>query len=144
MQWSPDRNAGFSSANPQSLYLPVIIDPEYNYEAVNVELQKRNTSSLFWYMKRIINMRRKYKAFGRGKMKFIQVDNPKVLAFTRSYKDEHLLVIVNLSKYSQPSEIDLKEFSGRIPVEVFSKNHFPAVKDQPYFFYFRTSLLSVV
>jgi maltose alpha-D-glucosyltransferase / alpha-amylase len=134
MQWSPDRNAGFSSANPQSLYLPVIIDPEYNYEAVNVELQKRNTSSLFWFMKRIINMRRKYRAFGRGKMKFIQVDNPKVLAFTRSYRDEHILVIVNLSKYSQAAEIDLKEFTGRIPVEVFSKNHFPAVKDQPYFF----------
>ncbi|MBA2745674.1 MAG: alpha-glucosidase C-terminal domain-containing protein, partial [Flavisolibacter sp.] len=134
MQWSPDRNAGFSAANPQSLYLPVIIDPEYNYEAVNVELQKRNTSSLFWYMKRIINMRKKYKAFGRGDMKFINVDNPKILAFTRSYQDEDLLVVVNLSKYSQAAEVDLHSFAGYTPVEVFSKNQFPVVKESPYFF----------
>jgi maltose alpha-D-glucosyltransferase / alpha-amylase len=134
MQWSPDRNAGFSSANPQSLYLPVIIDPEYNYEAVNVELQRRNTSSLFWYMKRIINMRKKHKAFGRGDMKFIQVDNPKVLAFTRKYKDDILLIVVNLSKHSQAAEIDLQEFADYEPVEVFSQNSFPSIKSAPYFF----------
>jgi maltose alpha-D-glucosyltransferase / alpha-amylase len=134
MQWSPDRNAGFSSANPQSLYLPVIIDPEYNFEAVNVELQRRNTSSLFWYMKRIINMRKKHKAFGRGDMHFIQVDNPKVLAFTRRYKEDILLVVVNLSKHSQAAEIDLHEFADYEPVEVFSQNSFPAIKSVPYFF----------
>src|SRR6476660_7160210 len=135
MQWSPDRNAGFSAANPHSLYLPVIIDPEYNYEAVNVELQRRNTSSLFWYMKRIITLRKNYKAFGRGDMKFLHVDNPKILAFTRTYQNETLLVVVNLSKYSQSSEIPLYHFSGYVPVEVFSKNRFPSIKEaSPYFF----------
>ncbi|HZH95031.1 MAG TPA: alpha-glucosidase C-terminal domain-containing protein, partial [Flavisolibacter sp.] len=135
MQWSPDRNAGFSSANPQQLYLPVILDPAYSYESVNVELQRANTSSLFWFMKRIINMRRNYPAFSRGATKFIPADNPKILAFTRSYKDENILVIANLSKHSQPAEIDLKTFKGYVPVEAFSKNHFPLIKEgSPYFF----------
>jgi maltose alpha-D-glucosyltransferase/alpha-amylase len=135
MQWSPDRNAGFSSTNPQRLYLPVILDPQYHYESVNVETQRGNTSSLFWFMKRIINMRKKYKAFSRGDMKFIQVDNPKILAFTRTYEEETLLIIVNLSKYSQPAEVDIKSFKGFVPVEVFSKNAFPFIKeDSPYFF----------
>jgi maltose alpha-D-glucosyltransferase / alpha-amylase len=135
MQWSPDRNAGFSAANPHSLYLPVIIDPEYNYEAVNVELQRRNTSSLFWYMKRLITLRKNYKAFGRGDMKFLNVDNPKILAFTRTYQNETLLVIVNLSKYSQSAEIPLHPFAGYVPVEIFSKNRFPSIKEEsPYFF----------
>ena len=135
MQWSPDRNAGFSRANPQQLYLPVILDPEYNYEAVNVETQKRNTSSLFWFMKHLIGIRKKYKAFGRGDMKFINVDNPKVLGFTRSYEDETILIIVNLSKFSQPAEVDLAEYNGFVPVEIFSKNSFPHIKENvPYFF----------
>jgi maltose alpha-D-glucosyltransferase/alpha-amylase len=135
MQWSPDRNAGFSSANPHKLYLPVILDPEYNYESVNVEMQRTNTSSLFWFMKRMINMRKHFKAFGRGDMKFLNVQNPKILAFTRNYEDETLLVIVNLSKYSQAAEVDLTAYSGYLPIEVFSKNKFPLIKeDSPYFF----------
>ncbi len=134
MQWSPDRNAGFSRTNPQQLYLPVILDPQYHYEAVNVETQMRNTSSLFWFMKHLIGTRKKYKAFGRGDMKFINVDNPKVLAFTRHYEDETLLIIVNLSKFSQPAELDLAEYQGCVPVEIFSKNNFPAVKNDSYFF----------
>jgi maltose alpha-D-glucosyltransferase / alpha-amylase len=135
MQWSPDRNAGFSEANPQQLYLSVIIDPEYHYEAVNVEMQRRNTSSLFWFMKRMINLRKNSKALGRGDMKFFQVDNPKILAFTRTYEDETLLILANLSKYAQPAEIDLREFKGYVPVEVLSKNAFPMIKeDSPYFF----------
>ncbi len=135
MQWSPDRNAGFSNTNPQRLYLPVILDPQYHYESVNVETQRSNTSSLFWFMKRIINMRKKYKAFSRGDMKFIPVDNAKILAFTRTYEDETLLIIVNLSKHAQPAEIDLKEYKGATPVEAFSKNAFPIIKDgAPYFF----------
>jgi maltose alpha-D-glucosyltransferase/alpha-amylase len=135
MQWSPDRNAGFSNANPQQLYLPVVLDPEYNYEAVNVETQRRNTSSLFWFMKHLISIRKKYKAFGRGDMKFINVDNPKVLAFTRTYEDEILLIIVNLSKFFQPAEIDLTGYSGFTPVEIFSKNVFPVIRENsPYFF----------
>jgi maltose alpha-D-glucosyltransferase/alpha-amylase len=135
MQWSPDRNGGFSKANPQKLYLPLILDPEYHYESVNVETQLHNPSSLLWFMKRMINMRKKYRAFGRGDMKFISVDNPKILAFTRSYKDETMLVIVNLSRYSQPAELDLADYKGRHLIEVFSKNKFPVVKEaSPYFF----------
>jgi maltose alpha-D-glucosyltransferase/alpha-amylase len=135
MQWSPDRNAGFSSANPQKLYLPVILDPAYHYESVNVETQRQNTSSLFWFMKRIINMRKRYKAFSRGDMKFINVENPKVLAFTRTYEDETLLIIANLSKYSQPAELDLREFKGYVPVEAFSKNKFPNIKEESSYFF---------
>ncbi|HSU51347.1 MAG TPA: alpha-glucosidase C-terminal domain-containing protein, partial [Segetibacter sp.] len=135
MQWSPDRNAGFSTANPQKLYLPVILDPGYNYESINVEMQRSNTSSLFWFMKRMISMRKKFKSFGRGDLKFMQVPNPKVLAFTRTYKDETLFIIVNLSKYSQAAEVDLSAFIGHVPIEVFSKNRFPVIKeDVPYFF----------
>jgi maltose alpha-D-glucosyltransferase/alpha-amylase len=135
MQWSPDRNAGFSDTNPQKLYLPVILDPEYHYETVNVETQRRNTSSLFWYMKSMISVRKKYKAFSRGKLKFINHENPKVLAFTRTYQDETLLVVVNFSKFSQAAEIDLAEFKGAVPMEMISRNLFPAVKaDNPYFF----------
>lgn len=135
MQWSPDRNAGFSEANPQQLYLPVILDPEYNYEAVNVEMQRRNTSSLFWFMKRIINMRKSHKAFSRGDMKFLAVENSKILAFTRTYEEETILVIVNLSKYAQPAEVDLRSLGGCIPVEMFSKNSFPTVREDRFYFF---------
>ncbi|GAB3768237.1 maltose alpha-D-glucosyltransferase [Spirosoma horti] len=135
MQWSPDRNAGFSSTNPQKLYLPTVLDPEYHYESVNVETQRRNTSSLFWFMKRMINLRKMYKAFGRGDLVFLTVENPKVLAFTRSYEDETLLIVINLSKYAQPAEIELKGFKGYVPIEVFSKNAFPPVAEtESYFF----------
>ncbi|HZF64599.1 MAG TPA: maltose alpha-D-glucosyltransferase [Chitinophagaceae bacterium] len=135
MQWSQDRNAGFSEANPQQLYLPVILDPEYHYEAVNVEMQRRNTSSLFWFMKRIINMRKSFKAFSRGDMKFLPVDNSKILAFTRTYQDETILVVANLSKFAQPAEIDLRNFNGYTPVEAFSRNAFPIIKEHtPYLF----------
>ena len=135
MQWSPDRNAGFSSTNPQKLYLPTILDSEYHYESVNVETQRRNTSSLFWFMKRMINLRKKHPAFGRGDMKFLDVENPKVLAYTRSYEDETLLIVVNLSKYSQPARIDMPGFTGYVPVEAFSKNRFPAVSDSENYFF---------
>jgi len=134
MQWSSDRNAGFSEANPHKLYLPIILDPEYHYEAVNAELQSWNTSSLLWWMKRLINKRKQYKAFSRGDMKFISSENPKILSFTRKYEDQTMLVVVNLSRYTQPVELDLSEFNGYNPVEVFSKNKFPIVKtDTPYF-----------
>jgi maltose alpha-D-glucosyltransferase / alpha-amylase len=117
------------------LYLPVILDPEYHYEKVNVEMQERNTSSLLWWTKRLINTRKKYKAFSRGDTKFINSENPKILAFTRTYEDETMLVVVNLSQHIQPVELDLNEFAGYQPVEVFSKNKFPSIKtDTPYFF----------
>jgi maltose alpha-D-glucosyltransferase/alpha-amylase len=135
MQWSADRNAGFSKANPQRLYLPLILDPQYHFEGVNVELQSRNTSSLLWWMKRMISMRKKYKAFGRGDMKFVESENSKVLSFTRSYGDEIMLVVANLSRYPQAAQLDLEDFKGFIPVELLSRNKFPVIKeDLPYFF----------
>lgn len=134
MQWSSDRNAGFSEANPQKLYLPVILDPEYHYEAVNVELQSWNTSSLLWWMKRLINKRKQYKALSRGDMKFIFSENPKILAFTRTYEDQSMLVVVNLSRYTQPVELDLSAFQGYNPVEVFSKNKFPVIRNDASYF----------
>jgi maltose alpha-D-glucosyltransferase / alpha-amylase len=134
MQWSSDRNAGFSEANPHKLYLPVILDPEYHYEAVNVELQSWNTSSLLWWMKRLISKRKQYKSFSRGDMKFISSENPKILAFTRTYEEQTMLVVVNLSRYTQPVELDLSNYGGYNPIELFSKNKFPVVKgDTPYF-----------
>ena len=132
MQWGPDRNAGFSMANPQKLYLPLIIDPEYHFEVVNVENQERNPSSLLWWMKRVIAMRKKYKAFGRGDIKFLSPRNHKVLAFTRSFKDETILVVINLSRYAQPVELDLSEYAGSVPVELFSQNRFSQIKDNSY------------
>ncbi|MBS7563311.1 maltose alpha-D-glucosyltransferase [Mucilaginibacter sp. Bleaf8] len=134
MQWDSGRNAGFSQANPQRLYLPLILDPQFHYESVNVELQSRNTSSLLWWMKRIIATRKKYKAFSRGDMKFIQSENSKVLSFTRTYEDQTMLIVVNLSRFTQPVELDLNAFKGYVPVEIQSRNRFPAVKeDAPYF-----------
>ena len=97
MQWSTDRNAGFSRANPQRLCLPVIIDPEYHYEAVNVETQQQNPHSLLWWMKHTLSARKRFKAFGRGTLEFLQPENRKVLAFVRRYQQECLLVVANLS-----------------------------------------------
>lgn len=134
MQWSSDRNAGFSEANPHKLYLPVILDPEYHYEAINVEIQNWNTSSLLWWMKRLISRRKQYKALSRGDMKFVSSENSKILAFTRSYEDEIMLIVVNLSRYTQPVELDLTHLAGYTPVEVFSKNKFPSIsQDGTYF-----------
>ena len=98
MQWSSDRNAGFSRANPQQLYLPIIIDPEYHYEAVNVEAQQQSPHSLLWWMRRLNNLRRRFKAFGRGDIQFLHPENRKVLAFIRSYENERILVVANLSR----------------------------------------------
>jgi maltose alpha-D-glucosyltransferase/alpha-amylase len=132
MQWSPDRNAGFSKANPQQLHLPIIIDPEYHYEAINVENQQKNLSSLLWWMRRVIAMRKKFKAFSRGSLEFLYPDNAKVLAFLRRYENETVLVAVNLSRFSQSVELDLSRFSGCVPVEMFSRNRFPNIKKSPY------------
>jgi maltose alpha-D-glucosyltransferase/alpha-amylase len=134
MQWTADRNAGFSSANPHKLYLPVIIDPEYTYESVNVEAQQMNGSSLLWWMKRIIAMRKKFRAFGRGDIKFLSPVNAKVIAFIRSYGEEEILVLGNLSRFSQAAEIDLSDYNGYHPVEVFSRNAFPEIGETPYLF----------
>jgi len=132
MQWDPGRNAGFSRANPQQLYLPVIIDPEYKFESVNVENQLINTNSLLWWMKRVIRMRKRYKAFGRGTIKFLEPANRKILAFIREYRNEKILIVVNLSRFAQAVELDLHELEGYMPLEVFSRNSFPIIRRSPY------------
>jgi maltose alpha-D-glucosyltransferase/alpha-amylase len=132
MQWSSDRNAGFSRANPQKLYLPVIIDPQYHYEAINVEAQQNNPHSLLWWMKHLIEQRKQFKAFGRGTLEFLRPSNRKVLAFYRRYQEETILVIANLSRFPQHVELDLSSAKGMTPVEIFGRAQFPAIGDQPY------------
>jgi maltose alpha-D-glucosyltransferase/alpha-amylase len=133
MQWSADRNAGFSQANPHRLFLPVCIDPEYHYEAVNVETQQANPRSFLWWMKRMIAVNRRFKAFGRGSLEFLHPENNKILAFLRRYQEERILVVANLSRFTQCVELDLAPFAGQIPVEVFGGTEFPPVGDRPYF-----------
>ncbi|MEE3244226.1 MAG: maltose alpha-D-glucosyltransferase, partial [Bacteroidota bacterium] len=134
MQWTADRNAGFSMANPQKLYLPTIIDPQYRSESVNVEAQQMNPSSLLWWMKRVMHMRKSFKAFGRGDIQFLSPSNAKILAFTRTYEDETILVLANLSRFSQAVELELEDYIDYIPVEVFSHNKFPRITNRPYLF----------
>jgi maltose alpha-D-glucosyltransferase/alpha-amylase len=163
MQWTPDRNAGFSSANPQSLYLPLIIDPEYHFQAINVEVQQSNPHSLLWWTKRLIDLRNHHPAFGRGSIRFLTPDNHKVLAFIRSLRqapgdlenghnaeappatsfpnphtpfpvhDDDILVVANLSRVPQYVELDLGAFAGHTPVELTGHSAFPAIADRPYF-----------
>jgi maltose alpha-D-glucosyltransferase/alpha-amylase len=132
MQWSGDRNAGFSRANPQSLYLPVVIDTEYHYEALNVEQQQNNPHSLLWTMKRLIGLRKRFAAFGRGTIEFLHPDNPKVLAFIRQYEDERILVVANLSRFVQFAELDLSAVRGSVPIELFGSTEFPPIGRLPY------------
>ena len=133
MQWSPDRNAGFSRANPQKLYLPVIIDPEYHFEVVNVESQKKNRHSLFWWMRRMLTLRSRIPAFSRGSLTFLEPENSKILAFIRQYDHQCILVVVNLSRFVQFVELDLTEFEGKVPVEIFGNTPFPKITDEYYF-----------
>ena len=134
MQWSPERNAGFSKANPQKLYLPPIIDPEYHYEAVNEETQQNNTDSLLWWMKRLISLRKRFQAFGRGNIKFLQPENRKILAFLRRYQGQNILVVANLSRSAQQTQLDLSEFTGWRPVDIFSRVEFAPISDGKYYF----------
>lgn len=127
MQWNVDRNAGFSNTHPHRLYLPLVNDPEYHYSAVNVEVQQDNPSSLLWWTRRTINIRRRYQAFGRGDIRFLSPENAKVLAFTRSYKDEHLLIIANLSRHAQSVDLELPDFERYRPIEAFGQAKFPLI-----------------
>src|SRR5205807_1163535 len=131
MQWAPDRNAGYSKANPQRLILPVIIDPEYHYESLNVEAQQGNPNSLLWWMKRLIALRKRFQAFGRGTLEFLQPENRKILAFLRRYEEECILVVANLSRFVQYVELDLSAFEGSVPTELFGQNPFPPVGKAP-------------
>jgi maltose alpha-D-glucosyltransferase/alpha-amylase len=132
MQWSADRNAGFSRANPQRLFLPVITDPEYHYEAVNVEAQQGNTHSLLWWTRRLIGLRKRHRAFSRGALEFLYPQNHRVLAFLRRLDGEALLVVANLSRFAQHVELDLSAFHGATPVELFGRTAFPRIGDLPY------------
>ena len=132
MQWSPDRNAGFSRADPQRLYLPPIMDPVYGYEAVNVEAQQRDPSSQLNWMKRMLATRKASQAFGRGSLEFLRPGNRKVLAYLRIYKDEAILCVANLARAAQPVEVDLKRFKGRVPVEMLGRTAFPPIGELPY------------
>lgn len=133
MQWSADRNAGFSKADPAQLYLPVIMDPVYGYQAVNVESQERSPSSFFHFIRRMIALRKQYKAFGRGTLEFLYPENRKVLAYLRCYSEEVILAVANLSRYVQPAELDLSRFKGWTPVEMLGRVEFPAIGELPYF-----------
>jgi maltose alpha-D-glucosyltransferase/alpha-amylase len=136
MQWSSDRNAGFSRANPQQLYLPIIIDPEYHFEAISVESQQNNPSSLLWWMKRLIGHRRLHKAFGRGSIQFLHPENRRILAFFRrfesEFESEEVLVVANLSRFVQYVELDLAAKAGSTLVEIFGGTQFPQVGTAPY------------
>ena len=132
MQWSPDRNAGFSSANPQQLYSPLIIDSEYLYETVNVETQQKNPSSLLWWMKRLIALRQHDVALRRGNLELLAPENSKVLAFTREFEGRCILVVANLSRFVQYVELDLSRFAGSRPVEMFGQSRLPLVGQVPY------------
>jgi maltose alpha-D-glucosyltransferase/alpha-amylase len=132
MQWTGDRNAGFSKANPQKLILPVMMTSEYHYETINVEAQQENPSSLLWWMKRLIALRSGFKAFGRGSIEFLHPVNPRIVAFTREYEDEKILVVLNLSRFPQYVELDLAKYEGLSPVELFGRTAFPTIGKNPY------------
>ncbi len=132
MQWTPDRNGGFSRADPARLYAPMIMDPVYGYEAVNVEAQSRSLSSLLSGTKRLISVRKSTLAFGRGTMTFIRPTNRAVLAYVREYKGEAILCVANLSRSAQATELDLSAWRDRIPLEMLGRTRFPAIGELPY------------
>src|SRR6267378_2200394 len=132
MQWSADKNAGFSRANPHSLFLPVNIDPEFHYEAVNVEVQETNLSSFLWWMRRIIAMRKRFPAFGHGDFRMLFPSNNKVLAFTRTYETQTILVVINLARFTQAVELDLQPWVGWTPEDAFGHGRFPVIRDTLY------------
>src|SRR3954465_1073912 len=145
MQWTPDRNGGFSRCDPARLYAPPIMDPVYGYESVNVEAQSRSLSSLLSWTKRLISVRKSSQVFGRGSLAFIRPANRSVLVYVRQYRDEVLLCVANLSRSAQAAEIDLSPWRGRVPLEMLGRTNFPPIGDQPYnvtlapygFFWFR-------
>jgi len=133
MQWSPDRNAGFSRADPARLYTAPISDPVYGYQAVNVEAQLRDPSSLLHWMRNTIALRKLFKAFGRGTMEILPISNRKVLAYVRRLDEDVLLCVANVSRFAQPVQLDLSALEGYVPVEILGYTEFPAVGKLPYF-----------
>ena len=148
MQWNPDRNAGFSTADPQRLYLPPVMDAIYGYQAVNVEAQSREPSSLLNWMRKLLAVRKQFTPFGRGSLNFLRAGNRKVLAYIREYKDEIILCVANLSRTAQPVELGLGKYRGYVPVELIGRTPFPPVGELPYlltlaghgFYWFKLSI----
>jgi maltose alpha-D-glucosyltransferase/alpha-amylase len=132
MQWTSDRNGGFSRADPQRLFLPPVMDPVYGYQTINVEAQLRNPSSLLHWTRRLIAARKTYRAFGNGNLKFLSPGNRKILAYVREWQDEKILCVVNLSRSAQPVELDLAEYKQHVPVELLGHTPFPPIGDLPY------------
>ncbi len=132
MQWTPDRNAGFSRADPQQLYLPPIMDSVYGYAAVNVEAQLRDPASLLHWMKQLLAVRASSQAFGRGRLAFLKPGNRKVLAYLRELGDDAILCVANVARSAQPVELDLRRFRGRVPVEMLGRTAFPPIGELPY------------
>ncbi len=133
MQWTSDRNGGFSRADPARLFAPPIMDPVYGYQAINVEAQERSAYSLLNWMKRLIGLRKQYSVFGRGSIEFLPAHNRKVLVFVRHYQDDTILCVANLSRSVQPVELDLSQFRGMIPIEMLGLTEFPRIGELPYF-----------
>ena len=134
MQWTPERNSGFSEASPHQLYLPVIMDTVYGYLSVNAESQTKQPASLLNFMKKLITVRKKYKVFGRGTIEFLKPENTAILAYIRSYKDENILCIVNLSKTAEFVELNLSKYAGKSLIEIFNRKIFSEIKENKYIF----------
>jgi maltose alpha-D-glucosyltransferase/alpha-amylase len=127
MQWSPDRNGGFSRANPQRLYLPAIQDPIFGFQGVNVEAQQQSPGSLLNWMKRLITVRQARRTFGRGTITFLYPRNRKILAYLREFEGEAILCVFNLSRNAQAFDLDLAQFQGRVPIEMLGRTAFPTI-----------------
>ncbi len=132
MQWSGDRNAGFSRAVPAKLYSPVVMDPVWGYEAINVEAQQSDPSSLLSWMRNMIALRKLFQVFGRGTLKFLNPANRKILAYIREYKNEKILCVANLSRFAQPVELDLAAYIGLTPIEMLGYVEFPKIRSTAY------------
>jgi maltose alpha-D-glucosyltransferase/alpha-amylase len=132
MQWTGDRNGGFSKCDPARLYLPALLDPVYGHQALNVEAEMRNSTSLLWWTKRMIEVRKQHPVFGQGAFEELSASNPSVFAFLRSDERQNVLCVNNLSRFPQPVELDLRRFAGCSPVEVVGRVHFPRVGELPY------------
>jgi len=132
MQWSADRNAGFSEAEVAALYSPVIADPPYSYHSVNVASQERTPTSLLLWTRRLVGVRKKFRAFGRGTFEALDPNNRRVLVFLRRYRDEVILCVNNLSRFAQFVELDLHEFHGWVPLELWGETAFPPIGELSY------------
>ena len=132
MQWTSDRNAGFSQSSPQKLALPVITDPQYHYESINVEAQEQNPNSFLWWLRRIISLRNRFRSFGRGATLFPNSDNDKVLSYVRSLDQEIILVVANVSRFVQHVHLNLSAWSGLVPREIMGGALFPAIGNESY------------